>query len=425
MTESGIDGDVPDELGAGASYELGLISRVIEATGPRLPTSPEERRAAEMVRDEFSRVTGREAVLEEFTCHPYASIGFIPVLGYILLLVLTPLYLFAPLYAFVGAIFLFTFAIVQIFRYRGWFDFLFPKGTSQNVYAVVEPPSGRVDFTLVINGHVDSSWHTRPFAKNPGRAAAKLTYAVLSGVVILVLALVNALSGTSVLNWGASGGPHWTHWLYLSLVGLVPGFVILASYMTWDKERASPGAMDDLSGVAVAAGVVRHLLSNPGEYPENCRLVLAAFGSEEAGLKGSHAFVEAHRDDLLSGDAWVLIVDGVCDYDHFLVIDGDAWLGTNYDDDFCTLAEEAYKAAGVEYKRMKNPAGATDGASFARAGIRTVAMVAQDPTPSDNYHTCKDTVERLDPRTIVKMREVCLELVSRVAKFAMEHGGRK
>jgi aminopeptidase YwaD len=396
---------MPDSLVTTPEDQLHFIQKVISATGPRLPGSEEEKRAAEMVAEEFERVTGQPATTETFEHHPMASIAMIPALGYLMLLVATPLYFLAPSLALVASATIMTFAFIQIFRYLGWFDFLFPKRISRNVYSVIEPESGQVDCTLVLGSHIDSSWHCPGFLA--GNAAIKLGYGVASAVAFMVLSLLRVLQEQNVIFWAGD-------WSLVVIFALVPGFWFIARFMTWRKLVASPGAADNLSGVASGLFAASHYRNHPEQAPANCRLVLAAFGAEEAGLKGSTAFVRRHREDLLNGEVWVLNVDTISDFDHFHVIDGDTWLGTRYDNDFCRLAEQAMQAAGVKYMRMRNPVGGSDSAPFSKAGIRTTLLNAQDPTPSDRYHTFKDITGSIDPRALEKNNEVILKLIEAV-----------
>jgi hypothetical protein len=107
--------------------EMAFITDVIKKVGPRLPGSAEERRAAEYLKDEISKATGSPAIMEEFTCATKASIGFIPVLGYMLLLVVVPMSFLFPLITGLLIGFFLFFAFVQIFKYLAWFDALFRK----------------------------------------------------------------------------------------------------------------------------------------------------------------------------------------------------------------------------------------------------------------------------------------------------------
>lgn len=388
--------------------QLDFIKKVVNEIGPRLPTSPEEKEAAKLVGENFAKITGEDVITETFECSPRASIASIPLIGYLLLFVLTPLYIFFPLGAIIFGIFIFLDAILQIFRYTGWFDFLFRKGKSQNVYSVMEPESGRAEYTILIGGHIDSSWGWKLPLKNPMKMWVKVPYGIISGVIALVISTYRVISGNQVITWSNS-------WMLWVLIIFIPGWMYLANFMSWKKEKSSPGAMDNLSGLSVAMQVVKYLKEHPEERPKNCRIILMGFGSEEASLKGSLNFIEQHKDEY--EDLWALIVDGVSDDGHFYVINGDTWLGTDYDEEFCTLAQEAMNEVGVKpATKIKNPVGGSDSASFARNDVRTVTLVAQDPNPSTYYHTVNDLPDRLKSEVLEKMDNVVLTLIKKIGE---------
>jgi len=391
------------------SYQYSIIAEVIKKIGPRLPGSEEEAKAAKWFKKKFSELTKTEAVAEEFTFAPKASIGFIPILGNFIMFVMFPLYYISALAHFVVGTLAFAFAIAQIFRYTGWFDFLFPKATAQNIYTVLEPPSGKVDFTLVLSGHIDSSWHSPLFAKRPELSRYKIVYGIMSTFLLIVFSLVRTLNQYEVINAKLS-------WMLYLPIGFFPGFYFLSRYIVYDKEKASPGAMDDLSGIAASMWMIKYWQENPEKRPTNCRIVLLAIGSEEAGLKGSFAFVERHKNDLLSekNNPWVLILDGLGDKDFVHIINGDDWLGTNYDPILCELADKAMTELKIEHDMIKNPAGGTDAAAYTRAGIRSVCLAAQNPQPGSNYHTKFDTLERIEKEATLWITKAALKLVEKL-----------
>jgi hypothetical protein len=399
-----------------SDQEFAFISRIIEAVGPRLPGSEEERKAAEIIKDDISQVAGVPAVIEEFTCATKASIGFIPVLGYMLLFVVAPLSFIFPLITGLAVGFFLFFALVQIFKFLAWFDGIFPKSRSQNVHAIVEPRSGNVKATIVVGAHVDSSWHSPIIYKTPRQARPRLIYGVASAAAYGLILLVRGIMAAPALM--ASGWDWWN----LAVIPFLPGFYFISRYIIWDKSVASPGAMDDLAGIAITRWLAGHFREHPDLVPADYRFVYAFFGCEEAGLKGSHAFVAKHRDGLLAGDCSVIIVDGVSDFDYFHVVEGDAWLGTKYDPGLVAMADEAMTSLNIKHDVIKNPEGSTDGASFSRAGIKVVTIAAQDPGPASNYHTKGDVPERIDKRVVVLMKKALLELVIRVGAA---HGSSK
>lgn len=389
------------------SYEYRFVQDVIDKVGPRLPGSPEEREAAILIKKEMEDACDGAVSLETFTVHPKASIGFIPVLGYLLIFTGIPLGIFIPLVAIMWVGWWIFFALVQVFKYQGWFDFMFPSRQSQNLHGTLQPATRDYGTTIILNGHLDSSWHSPLFARRPHLSKMKIIYGVAGAGGVILICVIKILIHKHWMIYM----PTWIDFLFLLLL---PGFIFIARYITWDKEKASPGAMDDLMGIAIMLWLARVFKENPDWNPRNSRIILAAFGSEEAGLKGSEAFVKEHRQDLLAGNVHVICVDGISDFDHFHVVTGDAWLGSSYDGKTCDLAGKAMDDAGIKHDFIKTPAGSTDGASFSRAGIKVVTLAAQDPAPASNYHTRNDTLDNIDKRAVVKMKEVVFNLVHEI-----------
>jgi Zn-dependent M28 family amino/carboxypeptidase len=204
-------------------------------------------------------------------------------------------------------------------------------------------------------------------------------------------------------------------WTLFVVPFLYPGFYFLAHYMSYDKKRASPGAMDNLSGGAINTRIVKYFIENPDQAPQNLRIILAGFGAEEAGLRGSRAFVKKHKQDLLAGKVYDLNVDGVADKDDFVIVKNESWQGIKYDEEFLQMIEAAMKEVGVKFRRYTLDAGGSDAAEFGKAGILTATTIsAQDQTPKSNYHTYMDTLEHVDPEALRLMTEVVKVLVAKI-----------
>ncbi|MFX0049606.1 MAG: hypothetical protein ACFE8G_15845, partial [Candidatus Hermodarchaeota archaeon] len=65
-----------DEKDSNYMYEI--IQSIIDECGPRMPCSPQEAQAAEIIKKEMETVCD-EVILEPFSCNPRAFLGFIKV----------------------------------------------------------------------------------------------------------------------------------------------------------------------------------------------------------------------------------------------------------------------------------------------------------------------------------------------------------
>ncbi len=398
--------------------ERNFIQKIIEQCGPRLPGSEEEKRGAELVANEYKTLTGNVQV-EEFRFSPKACIAAIPGFG-VALMVVGILFYLVPLAALLVGLGVLLFGVFQIIFYMEIFDWAFPKATSRNVYSVIEPPGGaaKAKATLVMSAHIDSSWCCYNYASRPNLARYKLTFGVVSGVVLLVGCILRLLGQTAFTGfWISPLGliPISMDWTFYVVPFLYVGLYFLAHYMTYDKNKASPGAMDNLSGITINLHLAKYFLAHPDKAPQNLRIILSALGAEEAGLRGSRAFVKRHRNDLLKGDVWVTNVDGVGDANDFVIVTNESWQRVKYDPDYLNMIEDAMKEVGVKYQRYTLDAGGSDSAEFAKAGVRHVTTIAaQDQTPKSNYHCYNDRLENMDPEAMRLMNLVCLNVIARI-----------
>jgi hypothetical protein len=393
-----------------------FIQRIIDNCGPRLPGSEEERKAAYMIADEFEKLTGNKTV-EEFELHPLAFIGWIPIAG-ILLFVAAALIFVSPWITGIMVISILAFAVIQFIKYLEWFDFLFPKAKSQNVYSIIEPPSGVTRYTIILGGHIDSSWCWLLPLKSPEKMRYKIIYGFVGAFALIAISVLLILE--SYIGPGLGSGTSFT-WLYWVIPFFLPGFWYIHRFLTWDKKWASPGAMDDLSGIAQAISLVKYYKIHPEDMPKDCRIILAGFGGEEAGLRGSRAFAKKHKDDLLAGDVWVLNIDGVSDVDHFNLMKGEVMLNVNYNKDFVNIVTTSMKEFGLEKPFWKLDVGASDAVTFTRYKKRAYTFCAQDNTPRSNYHTKFDTWENLNPDALRKMMILLLRVIEKIDIYVHDY----
>lgn len=408
-----------------AKYVIGFAKEIIDRTGPRLPTSPEEKLGAEMIAAKMEDATGKPSVTETFICAPRASIAAIPILG-LIGIISFGLYYISPIASLFATVCDFILAVIQVFTYSGKLDFLFKKGESRNVYNSVDPASGKTERTIVLAGHMDSSWNWNLSLTNPKTAIPKTVIGVVSIVALLVMSVVAIAVGNisfmSIKDLATAesyGGMEiFRIVLYFLPLLCLPGCYWLSIYLTWDKKKAAPGAMDNLTGCGLAVALTKYYKENPDKAPENCRIVCMGFGSEEAGLKGASAFCEKHKNDGFFDDrTYVLNLDSFRDRDYFNVVNGDVWLGTTFDKDLTEVCYKVMDDMGLNPKVIKNPAGGCDSTPVMRIGVKTVTLNAQNPTTTDYYHTIKDTVENLDEDVLATSFELLAKTVDAVAEY--------
>lgn len=402
------------EINEGRDYIYNFIKYIIDKHGPRLPGSQEEKNAQKDIFEIMKKDLKTEPISEEFTLAPRSSIGAIPILGFVGFISLF-LYYLNPVFSLSVSFLCLLFAVIQVFLYKGWFDFLCKKEHSFNTYAVIDS-GDKIDHTIVFSGHTDSSWLWQMAVKKPGTMILRTVYGIVGVIAVFALSLIRIIFD----NFSFFNTPHnLKFWLFIIIPLLfIPGLYSLCIYLSYDKSKASPGAMDNLTGVGAAIYMGKYFKENPDKLPSNCRLIIAALGAEEAGLKGSFAFMKKHCDDKeLLINPYFVNIDSLRDYDHFNVVIGDTWQGTRFDKDMEQMLKQSIIKAGIEPHIIYNPVGGCDSTPIHKKGFKTVTFAVQNPVVTDYYHTYKDTYDSLDMRTLEKSVEVLLNITDEIHTF--------
>ena len=389
-----------------AQRVFNFIKDVIDKHGPRLPGSKQERAAQADIAEYMERETGKRPRVEPFILSPRASIGAIPYMGLACFVGLGVYYAspIASLAVFAATL---LFAVIQVFLYKGWFDFLFVRQISNNTYSVIDG-SDKIDYTIIFSGHTDSSWNWNMAVKHPISMIPRTAFGIGCAIYMLGASLWRIIIGAYTI----AATPLW---LAVTPAVCAIGFSFLVYYLSYNRKKASPGAMDNLTGVGLAIAMGRYYKENPDKLPSNCRIVTAALGAEEAGLKGSLAFVKEHKNDKdLLINPIVINLDSFRDYDNFDVVMGDIWQFSHFDEKLCAMATESYKEVGVVPHIIYNPVGGCDSTPFSKAGIRTITLAAQNPTATTYYHTFKDRYQDLDMNTLEKAVEALRLLTDKI-----------
>lgn len=389
--------------------------KLIEADGARLPGSDEEKAACKKIQAEMLARTGLTSKTERFIFAPEASIGAINKIGWVVLAATLAYYIgglggaFAAMLVYTAVL---IFTVCQIILYKGTFDSLCKQEWADNIITELPPASGETEYTVYLGAHYDSSWCWKLAKKNPNTAIIKTAYGIVGVFVMLAVCILRICLSFGVL----SDYYIWNVLLYCIPIAFVPGFYFLTQYTSQDKTIASPGAMDNLSGIGINMMILKYFKEHPEDMPKGMRLVHLGFASEEAGLKGSDAFVKAHKNDGELKNAYLINVDSVADPDHFEAIKGDIWQGTHFDKTLIDMSVEAMKESGVASpKIISNPVGGCDSTPFCRAGVPTFTFAAQNPTSTNYYHTTNDTSDRIDVSTFETGLNVVYKVIKKIA----------
>jgi aminopeptidase YwaD len=385
-------------------YMYNLIDKVMKEIGPREACSDEEKELGRLFADEIKPACGRVET-ESFTCSPTAFMGFFP---YFVLMYLAGVicYFFLPAVsaalAFAGG----TVLLLEVIRYKEFIDPIYPKKQGENVAGFVSP-TGEVKRRVIVSAHFDSAYEFKIWYW------FKSFSVVIMGIGFLALFL---LFGFGLARTIAEpvGIPDATVFLVFGIIlaALSPVVVIFAF---WHTKDVVPGAMDNMAGISVVAGLAKYLkeASERGEfYPEGTEVVLLGCSSEEAGLRGAKRYAARHLEECHALPTYAIFLDCLYDEDYFTVFKREIWTGAKLDPG---LVDLTLKAAGENDFKIKTgviPFGATDGSAFALAGIPSVSMFMQDMSKmAPNYHTRLDTIEQIRPRSLAVALQTVIDMV--------------
>ena len=423
------------------AYEI--VKHAANEIGPRLPGSDGEKKLHDYMAGRLDEI-GVKPTTEKFVFAPHASIGGLPyagwggIIGALALVVMSIVATFSPFgglaisfLTFVYMAGLWVWLVVSVFKYHTCFDWCFKHAVSHNTYGELLPKGGEYDYTIFLSGHTDTSW-TLNLSASQGKAGfvsvvIRLAIGAVCVGIVTVLALVNFLilciydgamnNGNVELLQGVAMALNVMFYINIFTSPLwIVGAFFLTMYNEKTESIASPGAMDNATGIAISYEVLKYFKENPDKMPARCRIVDVNCGAEESGLRGSLAFVRKHKEDGMLDHAYHINVDSIADKDFFEVINGDAWLCPHFDKDLESMFMDAMHEAGIENPgKMNNPVGGCDSTPFQKSGVKSITFAAQNPTMTDYYHTYMDVPERFDADTVGLGLDVVLRVIDKIA----------
>lgn len=386
------------------------IKKVCETYKRRAPGSQSERDAQGYFKNLLSQFSD-EVISEDFTLHPHAFMGFIPVAA-ILLLIAIALFRFGTsvvssvLSVVLPFLSILMFAF-EFMMYKSFVDFLFPKRVSTNVYAV-RKASGETKRRIIFGGHTDAapewtySMHGQIKTIAPVMAGGIISMFVI--FVINVFALYKTIStGSSVEFVGM--------WKTLFIVELcfIPFIIAIMFFINW--KIIVDGANDNLSANYIALCVLKEMKEQDIRF-ENTDVCCLLSGSEEAGLRGARAFAKKHRDELLETETVFIAMDTMREVEQLMVYTTGC-TGTVKDNKAVgELIREAGKNVGIEMPTAGLYPGAIDAEAFSREGIKAAGFCGVSHDPQTYYHTRKDSWDNINPDCIELSLKICLEAAS-------------
>jgi aminopeptidase YwaD len=418
-----------DEKDSNYMYEI--IQTIIDECGPRMPCSPQEAQSAEIIKKELEQVCD-EVDIEPFSCNPRAFLGYLRVdiilvfLSFISFF-LIPLNLF-NYWGYLMTILSFSLNLVAIlilwnefFNYREFIDPLFKSKSSQNVIGKIYPKE-EVKKVLIFSGHHDSALqfnlltHLKigyPIVIFLGLVVIILWF--LTSIVVLLLFLINLFFFDLFFLFA----------LILFLLS-IPAFIGLFFFVSsGEKANKVPGAVDNLSAVAIVLAIGKILKKNKEIIPNNTEIRLVSFGCEEAGLRGAFRYVDKHIEELKRLDAECINMDAIQSKNNITIINFEPSTRTEHSEIVVEKIVKAAKSSQIEVKASAlggsstlekifgQVTGGTDATAFSKAGIKAANISAMDLNKMLKfYHQPTDTLDKIERGSLERVLKICLAYIN-------------
>jgi len=413
-----------------SKYMYEIIQSIIDECGPRMPCSSQEAQGAEIIKNELELVCD-DIDLEPFSCNPNAFLGFIKVDIVLVLLsfisfFLIPLNLF-NYWGYVMSFLSFGFNLIaflilwnEFFNYREFIDPLFKSRNSQNVIGKIYPKE-EVKKILIFSGHHDSAlqFNLLTYLKIGYPIVIFLGLGImflwlLVSIIVILLILVNLFFYELFFLFV----------LILFLIG-TPAFIGLFLFVPFgEKANKVPGAVDNLSAVAIVLALGKILKKNKELVPNNTEIRLISFGCEEAGLRGAFRYVEKHFDELKRFEAECVNMDAIHSKDNITIIDFEPSTRTKHSEIVVEKIVNAAKSSQIKIKAsamggsstfekiVGQITGGTDATAFSKAGIKAANISAMDLNKMLKfYHQPTDTLDNIEKESLERVLQICIAYI--------------
>ncbi len=386
------------------------IREVCEKYKRRAPGSQSERDAQVFFKKLLAKFSD-EVISEDFTLHPHAFMGFIPIAATLLLIAMVLLRfgtsVVTSVFAAVLPVLCLLMFLFEFMMYKSFVDFLFPKRVSTNVYAV-RKASGETKRRIIFGGHTDASpeWtyslHGQIKTIAPVMAGAIISMFVNLGINIYFL--INVLKTGAPIEFEGVFKVLW-----IVELCFVPFIIAIYFFINW--RVIVDGANDNLSANYIALSVIKEMAEQDLRF-ENTDVCCLISGSEEAGLRGARAFARKHRKELLDTETVFIAMDTMREVEQLMVYTRGC-TGTVKDSKAVgELIREAGRNVGIEMPTAGLYPGAIDAEAFSREGIRAAGFCGVNHDPKTYYHTRKDSWDNISPECIELSLKICLEAAS-------------
>lgn len=402
---------------AAAKYMVAEITHIIKSFEKRDPGSAGEKQSCDYMAKVLKEDCGCETVYtESFKENPGSFFGWI-FFTITLALASIPLYFVFPLASVILTAIGFIIMFFQFGLYKKVVDRFFPEKTGHNVTAI-KKCTGEVKRRIFFNGHPDACWEW-PVNYALGGIAfdTHLGLAIIGALYFMILAIINVS-----INGVKFGTPEKSSWLFVAgLIGLIFVPFLVGMYWMWNRKRIVDGANDNLSGCYMGIAILK-ALKDEGIELENTEVGVIISGSEEAGLRGSMAWCEAHKDDFNDVPTFIYSYDTIHDPKYLMTNYRDLNGTVKVDKDVSDLFMECAEELNIPCQKGMVPplGGATDSAAFAKAGFRATGITGLNHVIESYYHTRRDTYDNMNEEGLANCFAVSVKVLEKFDEGAKQ-----
>ncbi|MBR4858876.1 MAG: M20/M25/M40 family metallo-hydrolase [Clostridia bacterium] len=381
-----------DNKESAAKYIIDEITHVIKTCGKREPGSEGEKKACEYMAKVLEDCGCEDVKVEPCEVAPRAFYGWIYfTLTFVLIAI--ALFFFFPVAGIPLIAAGFVIVLLQFGVYKKLLDPLFKKKTSHNVTAI-KKCSGETKRRIIFNGHPDATWEWPVnYAFGGVGFEAHAIIVVVGALFYLVLSIMFVAQNGVKFAMPDLENPL----VKAGLWGLLFVPFTIGLYFMENYKLVVDGANDNLTGCYMGIAVLKYL-KDAGIELENTEVGVILTGSEEIGLRGAKAWVDAHKNDFKDVPTFIYSFDTINEPKYLMANYRDLNGTVKSDAEVADLFFEAAQAVGVPCKKGWIPplGGAVDAAAFTQGGFRAAGVTGLNHKLERYYHTRLDNVESLN-----------------------------
>jgi len=415
-----------------SDYMYNIIQQIIDECGPRMPCSPQEAKGAAIIKKELEE-TCDEVSMEPFTCHPRAALGWIRIDIFLVILSFSAFFLvqlfLATFWALILAIVVFglnllafLFEWYEFFNYKEFIDPLFKEKSSQNVIGKFKAEKEMKNI-IIFSGHTDSQYQFNllTYLKAGYGIIALLGLGILFlwllvSLIFLILTIITFIIGFPIIYEAFFNIAIW-----FLIIGGIPLIILLFFISPGDRANKVPGAVDNLSAVAVVLGLGRYLKKNKDIIPKNTEIRLISFGCEEVFIRGAYRYVATHLDELKEHNTECINIEIIQNIDKIIILNYEPTTRTRHSEE---LVQKVYKAVELvdikaKISRMGGDStlerligitsGGTDATAFSKSDVKACTITSGDFLEiSEYWHTPRDTFDKIKQGALENALKVCI-----------------